>query len=235
MSGDPAAGYLGRLVTRMTDEPAIRPRVASRFEVAGGGHRDVEPTTAGRATPLVVPGRPWSDPRLPFALERADGPTANEQAVADPPRDLATLVRRLTKGPDTGNAEPHAAREGTVHEAVRASSDRAHASGSSGSSGSVDATEPEPGLIRAVVRAVGPGPFADASPHDAIRVAAAVAAADSNGRGEGREPDVVQVHIGRVEVRAITAAAPAPAPAGRPSAGARPLSLERYLAGERRS
>ena len=48
------------------------------------------------------------------------------------------------------------------------------------------------------------------------------------------EPDVVHVHIGRVEVRAIVPA-PAPSrPAPRPARPA-PLSLDRYLSGERRT
>jgi hypothetical protein len=49
-------------------------------------------------------------------------------------------------------------------------------------------------------------------------------------RSAPREPDVVQVHIGRIEVRAIVAAPERP---GRPRTGpepVRPLPLDRYLA-----
>lgn len=46
------------------------------------------------------------------------------------------------------------------------------------------------------------------------------------------EPDVVQVHIGRVEVRAVVAPSEPARPAARP-ATPKPLSLDRYLTGER--
>ena len=48
------------------------------------------------------------------------------------------------------------------------------------------------------------------------------------------EPDVVHVHIGRVEVRAIVPAPEPSRPARRPARPA-PLSLDRYLSGERRT
>ncbi len=48
------------------------------------------------------------------------------------------------------------------------------------------------------------------------------------------EPDVVHVHIGRVEVRAIVPAPEPSRPAPRPARPA-PLSLDRYLSGERRT
>jgi len=50
---------------------------------------------------------------------------------------------------------------------------------------------------------------------------------DAAGRAS-REPDVVRVHIGRVEVRAILPPAERPAPKPRGPAG--PLPLDRYLA-----
>ena len=53
--------------------------------------------------------------------------------------------------------------------------------------------------------------------------------------GARREPDVVQVHIGRVEVRAIPPAAERVRPTALKPDAARPLSLDRYLAGERRA
>lgn len=55
------------------------------------------------------------------------------------------------------------------------------------------------------------------------------------GRAAAEEPEVVQVHIGRVDVRAVL---PPPEPArARPPAARReaPLSLDRYLAGEKRA
>ena len=48
-----------------------------------------------------------------------------------------------------------------------------------------------------------------------------------------REPDVVRVHIGRVEVRAVLP--PAERPASKPRGTAGPLSLDRYLAQRGRS
>lgn len=231
MSGDPAPGYLARLVTRMTDEPAIRPRVASRFEVGGGGQRGLEVTTETREAPdaALDEARPA---RAVSATDPAGRPSPRDQApVAAPHRDLAAVVRRLTADNAPGIAERAAARRGD-----RASSGGVRASGQPEPSRAADATDPDPGPLRAGARAVTPTTVGEAVPtRYRIRAAARSDSPDATSRVDRREPDVVQVHIGRVEVRAIGAAPTSPTPIARPTVGLRPLPLDRYLAGERRS
>jgi hypothetical protein len=48
-----------------------------------------------------------------------------------------------------------------------------------------------------------------------------------------REPDVVHVHIGRIEVRAVVASPEQSRPTAPRADAPRPLSLDRYLAGKR--
>jgi hypothetical protein len=68
-----------------------------------------------------------------------------------------------------------------------------------------------------------------------VRPARLPAPAAPERRAPPSRPDVVQVRIGRIEVRATIARAEHPAPAATRTPRARPLSLEAFLEGKRRS
>jgi hypothetical protein len=69
----------------------------------------------------------------------------------------------------------------------------------------------------------------------AVRPAPLPARAAPERRAPRATSDVVQVRIGRIEVRATIARAEHPAPAATRAPRARPLSLEAFLEGKRRS
>lgn len=230
------SGYLTRLVTRMTDEPSIRPRVASRFEAEAVG-RSHEGAPELLETPSDAIEVPTIDRSA--AVPAAPPPAGAVDPGLLPARhpELASLVRRLTAGNAPPTVDSVAVATVAPEPATSRSSAPARAATlawrPSPALGEVDGSPPSPiqaaartettAIVRRVDQARQP-----------IRAEARSVSTDDGFRAGRREPDVVQVHIGRVEVRAI-GTVPAQPPAARRADGPRPLPLDRYLAGDRRS
>jgi hypothetical protein len=233
------SGFLGRLIARHTDGPSIRPRVAARFEPVAGPLSDpIEAQVPARRSPAATatlrPAAPLDSPAA-----RADRPPAppvehraapaNQSRRQPSPQDQRSALgdARLPSPPaandrpslaaDARRAVSPAADQSTTRDAVLFPTvERIRPRRSSPSAIPVARVEPRIASPRVAPR---PG-----SRRADVETAAP------------REPDVVQVHIGRVEVRAILPPTPAPQPPpDRRPEMPRPLSLERYLAGERRA
>jgi hypothetical protein len=218
------SGYLERLVSRHAGPPAVRARVVSRFE--------------GDLVGRSVSADPWAPDGPPSATA-----TAGSIEVSAAPQPVSDAAITVPTGPATGRPVGATARDG-----IEASRPTRRATPSLPSP-ATDPPRPE--------RTDGPpGPahhdvLAGTRSHEISTVVpVTIRRADPPAIGtpaDGRaalsrrsatampsEPDVVHVHIGRVEVRA-TIPAPEPSrPAPRPARPA-PLSLERYLSGERRT
>lgn len=225
---------LDRLVARHTSEPAIRPRVAARFEhgasPAPAVVEDLEAVAAAQPSP-------FSRPRLSSESE-------SRPPEFRPPMPVPAASRGIqTARP--AHASPRAGVVPSVVQAAAATADGAPERGSAvlaqplpaplGPAARPDAPRSnEPGGPAATLTAaVSPVPLirpehantrpAEASPArntGSARRETAFAAA------EGREPDVIQVHIGRIEVRAVL---PAPERRLRREPLPQPLALDRYL------
>jgi len=214
------SGYLERLVGRHVEPPAVRPRAVSRFEgdLAGGA---------------VPPGVAVSDGSSPRAASAEPTPAPPEMVS---PASATRLVP-LAAEPSSAPAAPSPADESPkVRSAVRVvrqpaalASQPQRAAGPIGQSRDDAATSPGPDrpiTVAAIRRAEPPQAVAPAT--------AQLALSRRSAEPSPREPDVVHVRIGRVEVRATVPAPPPSHPAPRPTRPA-PMSLERYLAGERRT
>jgi hypothetical protein len=213
------SGFLRRLVARHAAEPATRPRALSRFEAGAPPSGGSRPESSA----------PLSSPEEPAGayVSRSVGPSADVAAANAAPRSRpdetrpsVTAMRRMP------SSEPATAPFQLPFD--RMTVDRSF-------------PLPEPVVDPAQVAR----PFAELLPTPQPRrgagpivprraSVAARAEAPAPGRLPGasgvaaREPDVVRVHIGRVEVRAVLPPAERPAPRPRESAG--PLPLDRYLA-----
>jgi hypothetical protein len=212
-------GFLHRLVERHGAEPVTRPRALSHFEVDVPPHRE-PPAEAIRR--LSSPG----DPRRVIVSGEAS-PSA--------PATAAGAVSR--RGPD--EFHPFA---GPPREAFRSESPVGPSENPAGESsgdrpsrspGSPTApnhgVEPPAGRIPAPAPSREAGPIVPRRPPVAAPAALPVRERARGGAGDlRREPDVVRVHIGRVDVRAVLPPAERPAP--NPPGATGPLPLDRYLA-----
>lgn len=237
MSGAQAPGYLARLVTRMVDEPAIRPRVASRFEL-GSGRRDIEPEAAAEEASTATFDAPPAGHPAPESRPTRTAPAVDHDLAGLSPPGLAAIVRRLTDDNEMARPDP-----------VTSASPGPRAAPPPGRPGdgrspvlpdpaAATVANPRRAPVAAVTRPATAITRTDSAPAAARRARVAAASVAATGRAERPErpaPDVVQVHIGRVEVRAVGASPAGPAPVVRRSDAPRPLALDRYLAGERRS
>jgi hypothetical protein len=218
------SGYLERLVGRHAGPSAVRARVVSRFE------GDLVGRPAG--------GDPWAPEGSPPAIA-----TASSMETAAPPRPLGAATSAVPMAPANGRSVGAMARDGidTSRPPRRAAP--------SMPSPATDVPRPErtddpSGPARHDAPARTRGPEGTTVVPVTIRRAdppAIGTPADGRARPSRRsptvvpsEPDVVHVHIGRVEVRAIVAAPEPSRPAPRPARPA-PLSLDRYLSGEGRT
>jgi len=223
--------FLTRLGARHTVEPAVRPRAVSRFEQASALPLDRETLDVDASPADHTPRGASID-----ALAAPNARTAAHPGTASPARTSPAVEPTATFADNVRDREP-------------ARSERAR-----------PPLPPFPadGLDVRVAHLVdNPRPVDDghaaaivprkSSPvvHEVQTVAARVAeraAAPSNPtRGEIRHdgpaasPDVVRVHIGRVEVRAVMPPTERTRPRGSKASEAQgPLSLDRYLSGKRR-
>lgn len=226
------SGFLERLGTKLDIAPAIRPRVMSRFESASPFVDAIAPdATAGELVDnaLDAPTRHLSATPSDAESARAslrDTPVAAPRATMNVAVDTIDGERRDSLDTGARRAAPDdrvltATR--TVSTAPLADSSVPLSSAAPPVRGTLDAA---PIAQRPTFSAPAEG--AAAAPRARTRLSPVIA--DAPGQvGTSREPDVVRVHIGRVEVRAILPAArPTPRQTTAPS-DARPMTLDRYL------
>ena len=213
------SGFLRRLVERHATEPVTRPRALSRFEAGappiGGPPQELSVPASLPEDPPSAPvrgtaGPPADPPPAPLVLRSSPGearpaapalpgPTPPEAAFAS----LRTVFERTDAGRPIAPREPLAGPPRDAEPSVDPATTLRPAHG-------VGPIVPRKVLVpaRADVRATG-----------RLRNA---------GDPAGHGPDVVRVHIGRVEVRAVLPPAERPTPRPRGTTG--PLPLDRYLA-----
>ena len=222
------SGFLHRLAARQSAEPAIRPRVVPRF--AWGAPSVGAWSSEGRSTPVML------------ALSRAPG----ERSPALPPAE--TIGRPRVHAASTPKhhdrfapASEHESRpeawppsETTFRRVDRARIDAAIAETTSppeapGVAPRIDVSPPRAPAFPLEVPSAHV-PRASARP---VRSRTEAPQPQRNSSREDAVPEVVQVHIGRVEVRAILPAPERPRPASRRESTPA-LPLDQYLAGKRR-
>ena len=237
-------GYLERLVARHVGTPAIRPRARSMFEP--GRVPDAQARigaisdTTYAASPLESPGAAQShgtitgaSRRLPAdetgsLVDHGRGPAFDPLEAREEPDDHGTDPRAIGSAAVSATSggrqsppieEPSEVIGGTTEQG-RAMAVEPPSTGSSGTPRTVS----EPGNVR-------PGWQPEVTrPPSTVGLSRR-----DNLASRGHDPDVVQVHIGRVEVRAVMPTPEPSEPVRERPAPREPLSLERYLAGERRA
>jgi hypothetical protein len=217
-------GYLERLVGRHAGPPAVWPRPVSRFE---GDHVGTE---IGSETEVRVSDRGPSA-AAPKAIETAatvvaTGTTdAAFPTVASSGRSDGVAHDRIDGPRPAGAAASQAPSPATIAPGPRRSvrrSDRARRDEPATRRGQEGST-----VAPVTIRRAGPPAIVVSTGGDATPTRRSAGLAPP-------EPDVVHVHIGRVEVRAAVPAREPSRPAPRPARPG-PLSLDRYLSGERRT
>jgi hypothetical protein len=229
--------FFGNLAARTLAEPTLRPRTRGRFEPEGPELLPAPPEAEGEAAPAAAPdveqrpgvervsalprpsspaprdeeplrgpraGVPAATPRRPPAVARPEPAAASEAEPPAPPR----AEERRRGAPRVDGALPHR----FAHEAPRIRGSRRpgpEPRSERPSPSSREAPAATPAGVEAP--AWGRAPAAHTTPEA------------QRGKTEAAAP-VVQVSIGRVEVRATAAPGPARRPATRP----RPLSIEDY-------
>jgi hypothetical protein len=215
------SGYLERLVGRHVEPPAVRPRAVSRFEgnlvggtvVPEGASPDVRPaTTTATSTQSDSPLGRSGDESI---ARPATPPIGRPNPPASVPVDVPLRAAAATTT-DARRAAFASPPQRTDDPPTRSRDEAARA-----------ATPESPTVSPVAIRRADP-PEVTANP------AVAVTPARRSAPLAPPEPDVVHVHIGRVEVRAVVPPKETPRATPRPARAA-PLSLDRYLAGERRS
>jgi hypothetical protein len=217
------SGYLERLVDRHARPPAVRSRSVSRFEGDLVGASVVEvvvpedrPVVAATSPALtrtspVPTGTVAATPPAAPPVGRSDGsPRPRHRADAPSTDEAAAPPSPPPATPAPGRQRPEGPPERTPHDEPAR-------------------TRRAEGTTIAPVRILRADPPSIATPADGRAVPSR-----RSTTAVPTEPDVVHVHIGRVEVRATGPAHEASRPTPRPARPA-PLSLDRYLTGERRT
>jgi len=220
------SGFLHRLAARQSAEPAIRPRVAPRFawstQSVGTWPSEGRSTPVTRGLSQVLGVR---SPALPSA-ETIGGPHVHEAAAPNHNDRSAPASGRASR------PEAQPPNETTFRRVDRARIDAAIAETTSppeapGLASRIDVSSPRAPAFPFEVPSA-PVPRALGSP-----VRRRTEAPQRNSLREDASPEVVQVHIGRVEVRAILPTPDRPRQASRRESTPA-LPLDQYLAGKRR-
>jgi len=201
--------FLERLVARATAEPAVRPRSVARFELG-----------------------PWNDPAHPVV--QADGlapapatPRSRLAASSDPPVAAASIPAVAARAQPVSPA-PRVAPERA--DRLEPFVPRAPSAAGRATSGEVEAERPASRApLPPSIVPKPPLPVAEIRPTSPVtRPAPARSAAHAT-------PDVVQVRIGRIDVRAVIGRPDAPAAKPARAPRPQPLALEAFLEGKRHS
>jgi hypothetical protein len=209
--------FLERLVARTVEATAVRPRVASRYEQGPWGDRASGQPAAVETAQVDPPAAPsWP---VTSAEARPARDPGRRHAVRDrtPTFDRAAAPAAVGGSPDTGVAIPPPVEPARTSRTREPSPDREP---------SRHEVVPAPPAPAAVVR---PQPVRPATSSPAPQLARAARTQP----WPSAAPDLVQVRIGRIDVRATVARPEHPAPASTRAPRARPLSLEAFLDGKR--
>jgi hypothetical protein len=208
--------FLERLVARTVEATPVRPRVASRYEQGPWGDRASGQPAEVETAHVDAPG----PPSRPVA-------SAEARPARDPERRHAvrdrtpTFDRAAAPAPAVGSSDTGVAPAPPV-EPARTSRTRGSSPDREPSRHEV---VPAPQAPAAIVPAPQPVRTATPAPH--------LARAARTRPGPSAAPDLVQVRIGRIDVRATIARPEHPAPAATRAPRTRPLSLEAFLDGKR--
>jgi hypothetical protein len=211
--------FLERLAARPVEPPAVHPRVPGRFEqgpwadgaLGNAGTAD-EPDRAEH--PTASPG-PASRESPPLAVEIGRRPALREHAPALVRPDAA----QVTSAEGTESVMPSPRPVVREPPSPTRRSFRDPEATRTGSTTPAAATAPVARPLQSLRRALSP-------PTLPARIT-------SDRPPPRATPDVVQVRIGRIEVRATIARPEHPAPAVPRPPRARPMSLEAFLDGKR--
>jgi hypothetical protein len=199
--------FLERLVARATGEAAIRPRSVARFEL-GPWHDPVHPVAQADDVAPATATRP-SPPAASFDPPL---PAASKRAVAAPARPVSPSPRVAPERTDwPGPFVPRAPSAAEHARSRGAESERA-------------------GARAALSPAIVPKPLLPVAETRPTSPAARPAPVRSASRAT---PDVVQVRIGRIDVRAVIGRQDAPAAKPARAPRPQPLALEAFLEGKR--
>ena len=226
------SGFLQRLVDRHVGGPVIRPRATVRFPPANAGETfaprfDAASPVSHELAPPVVE-RPTA-PRIVDATgaEGAEGSVPVQRAsVSSPP-----IMARSEPPQMVAQPSDHADRPGVPPPEHVVALHHVGDQVTTGASVHLTAPQPAPSQVEASTPARVTPSIVTARPS----VAPTLVRSDTSRRettGHQSAPDVVQVHIGRVEVRAVMP--PTPSPRTRVRREPPALSLDQYLAGKRR-
>ena len=220
------SGFLHRLAARQSAEPAIRPRVVPRFawstQSVGAWPSESRSMPVTRTLSQVLGVR---SPALPSA-ETIGGQHVHESPTQNHDDRSAPASERDSR------PEAQPPNETTFRRVDRARIDAAIAETTSSPETPGRASRIEVSPLRAPAFPFevpsAPVPRASANP-----VRSRTEAPQRNSLREDASPEVVQVHIGRVEVRAILPTPDRPRPVSRRESTPA-LPLDQYLAGKRR-
>jgi len=218
--------FLARLGARHSAEPTIRPRAASRFELASPHAIDHDAADMERAT---VDAERNESPR---AVYRGSEPVARAAArspTVAPPRnvdDVGSLDRPPLERDSLPPNREIASRVARVERAVELESRAARQAELPPPR--TDAADGQ--LAEVVPRRQLPREMPAITTRVDDRMSLPYSARVADGIDTPATPDVVRVHVGRVEVRAVMSADDRARPRGAKSSDAPgPLSLDRYL------
>ena len=212
--------FLERLVARTVEATAVRPRVASRYEQGPWGDRASGQPAAAETASVEQPATAWWS--VASAEARPARDPGRRHAVRDrtPTLDRAAAPAAVVGSPDTGVATPPPVAPARTSRTRGPSTDREP---------SRHEVVPAPPAPAAIVPPPQPVRPATSSPTPTPHLARAARTRP----GPSAAPDLVQVRIGRIDVRATIARPEHPAPAATRAPRARPLSLEAFLDGKR--
>ena len=231
------SGFLHRLAARQSAEPAIWPRAVPRF--AWSAPSVGAWLSEGRSTPVTLPLSQVLGVRSP-ALASAE--TIGDRRVHEAP--TSNNERSAPASERDSRPEGQSPNETTFRRADLPFSTDAISSGgrieaaiaettspreAPGVASPIDVSPPRASAFSVETRSA---PVSHASARS-VRRRTEARQPQRNSPREDAAPDVVQVHIGRVEVRAILPAPEQPRPTSRRESTPA-LPLDQYLAGKRR-
>ena len=247
MTAAPSHGLLAVLARRVTQPPAVRPRLASRFETPGGGFTELASTTESAPAPAPAAARPA--PRLhepspaPRELVHREEVNVTTRLLASPvpvppasfvaPRAPVAVAHDTPHAPATAAPAPPQDTP-AAHRAEPADAPATAMPAPSPLRVLRETLQPLLMPVQTIVEATaGHAPMASPAGPAAMPASPVPHAVSRQERGRAPvavpAPAPIEVTIGRIEVQLVGEGAERPAP--RTSAGARPpqLPLADYL------
>jgi len=228
--------YLSRLVERHYAEPAIRPRALSRFESGAQLNAETYPAAvAPEAASAQAAGISRPDAKTSTFQVReqilAQREDAKHQALAEDERAAPAVAPAATfaaQQKSAGHADIRVAQE--IPEQVKVASPLITIAPNERNTKWVEASQEQP-------IAEHNTPVNSRIEQGRLHISGQSLPVQNGGRNaspainSAAKPDIVRVHIGRIEVRAVSASSANVAHTPR-AAATRPLSLDGYLKGK---